>query len=93
MRKYCSTCGKEVHENAIVCPYCGCAVAKTVNSIEDTPSLGLNILSFIVPIAGLILFCVNISTKPISAKSYGLWALISFISGIFISACCATMFI
>lgn len=26
--KYCSTCGKEIHINAVVCPNCGCAVSK-----------------------------------------------------------------
>ena len=93
MAKYCSTCGKTVHENAVICPYCGCALAASLNSIEDKPSLGIKILSFLIPIAGLVLFCVYLWIKPISAKSYGLWALIGFITGILLSACSAVMMV
>lgn len=26
--KYCSNCGKEILEKAVICPYCGCMVAE-----------------------------------------------------------------
>lgn len=25
--KYCSTCGKEIHDAAVICPHCGCPTA------------------------------------------------------------------
>lgn len=28
MAKYCSHCGKEVNENAVICPNCGCQVGQ-----------------------------------------------------------------
>lgn len=74
--KYCSHCGKGIVENAVVCPYCGCSVNAANN---DTPSGGLNVLAFLFPLIGLILFCVYNSNSPIKAKAIGKWALIGFI--------------
>ena len=84
--KYCSICGNEIHKNAVICPNCGCAVVGTL-AANDTPSMGLNILSLLIPIAGLILFCANIGTKPISAKSYGVWALIGVLICVVLTIC------
>ena len=53
--KYCNNCGKEVDDNAVICPSCGCAVASK-NVEVDKPSTGLNILSFLIPLVGLILY-------------------------------------
>ena len=36
--KYCSQCGKELVDEAVVCPNCGCAVQAPVNQQEDKPS-------------------------------------------------------
>lgn len=44
----------------------------------DTPSAGLNILSFLIPLVGLILFLSWQNTTPIKAKAVGKWALIGF---------------
>lgn len=53
--------------------------------VDDTPSTGLKVLSFFIPLVGLILFCVQNSDKPVSAKAYGKWALIGFITSIVLS--------
>ena len=90
MAKFCYTCGNEIHENAVVCPNCGCAIVGAP-AVNDTPSMGLNILSLLIPIAGLILFCVNIGNKPVSAKSYGIWALAGVLAGFLLSACSVMM--
>ena len=50
--------------------------------IDDTPSAGLKVLSFFIPLVGLILFVVQSKDTPISAKEYGKWALIGFCTGI-----------
>lgn len=74
--KYCSHCGKEIANEAVVCPYCGCSVNAAA---DDTPSTGLNILAFLFPLIGLILFCVYNGNSPAKAKAIGKWALIGFI--------------
>ncbi len=47
------------------------------NANEPAP-VGLNVLSFFIPLAGLILFCVNYSDKPRYAKGCGICALVGF---------------
>lgn len=62
---YCSNCGNQIDDNAVVCPKCGCATQSdiTVNATGSIPSdvstaktLGLLsiILGILIPIAGLI---------------------------------------
>ena len=77
--KYCSQCGKELVDEAVVCPNCGCAVQAPVNPQEDKPSTGLNILAFLFPLVGLILYLVWKAEYPLKAKSCGKGALIAVI--------------
>ena len=78
--KYCSTCGAELHDNAVICPKCGCMTADNKNQLTDENSPGLNVLSFFIPLVGFILYFVYKSEKPKRAKGCGKWALISFIT-------------
>ena len=80
--KYCSTCGKELHDDAVICVNCGCQVSSiqtTKRSYEDVPSGGLNFLAFLCPLAGFIMFCAMKSNTPKKAKQIGLCALISLV--------------
>lgn len=80
--KYCSNCGAEVNENAVVCIKCGCALSPRFSYEDDIPSTGLNILSFIFPLIGLILYIVFSSKTPMKAKAIGKWAIISVVLSI-----------
>ena len=79
---FCAKCGKEIMDEAVVCPNCGCAVNGTKNvsaaAGEDTPNIGLNILGFLLPIVGLIMYCVLHSSTPRKANQIGLFSLIGF---------------
>ena len=57
--KYCSQCGKELVDEAVVCPNCGCAVQAPVNQQEDKPSTVLNILAFLFPVIGRSCSCAS----------------------------------
>ena len=83
--KYCSQCGKELVDEAVVCPNCGCAVQAPINQQEDKPSTGLNILAFLFPLIGLILFLCFQKTTPVRAKAIGKWALDGFVVGVALS--------
>ena len=83
--KYCNQCGKELVDEAVMCPNCGCAVQAPVNQQEDKTSTGLNILAFLFPLVGLILFLCFQKTTPVRAKAIGKWALIGFIVGVALS--------
>lgn len=80
---YCKNCGKEIHDEAVVCVGCGTEVYPQKNPhIIDEPSTGLNILSFLIPFLGLILYLVWNNATPQKAKSIGKWALAGFVIGI-----------
>lgn len=53
--------------------------------VEEKASVGLAILSFIIPLAGLIIFLTQKEKKPKTAKVSGICALVSFILNIFIT--------
>ena len=71
--KYCSNCGKDLMDKAVICPHCGCAVQSITE--DDVPSTVLNLLGFFIPIVGLILFLVYHDKAPKKAKAIGKWAL------------------
>ncbi|MDE7168051.1 MAG: zinc-ribbon domain-containing protein [Clostridia bacterium] len=57
---YCKNCGKEVNENAVICPNCGVPTdnyTKSAAAPEQKNTLALVgfILSFFVTIAGLVI--------------------------------------
>jgi len=80
---FCSKCGKEIFDEAVICVHCGNEIKPVqVQTVSDEPSIGLNILSFFIPLLGLILYLVWMSTTPKRAKSVGKSALIGFIISI-----------
>ena len=78
--KYCSKCGKEIMDEAVICPSCGCS--STNNSVQkngDNGGFGWGLLGFCIPLVGLILYLVWKGEKPLNAKAAGKGALISVI--------------
>ena len=94
---YCYQCGKEVSEDAKFCPYCGASLTQTKGSYqpiqtqtvssEDAPHMGFAVLSFFIPIVGLILYLVWKDEFPQKAKSC-LKGLISGIVLYVVMVCC-----
>lgn len=83
--KYCSKCGKEIMEDAVICPSCGCAQDnRALQSQNDSSSFGWALLGFCVPIVGLILYLVWKDNTPLKAKSAGKGALVSVILSVII---------
>ncbi len=74
---YCSNCGKEISDEAVVCPSCGVPVATNKANIKDEGGFLWGLLGFCVPLAGLILYLVWKTERPNTAKAAGLGALIS----------------
>lgn len=78
--KYCTKCGKELLDEAVICPGCGCSCETQVAPAEeDKKSFGWALLGFLVPVAGLVLYLVWKDKTPLKAKSAGKGALISVI--------------
>ena len=86
--KFCTHCGSQISDYATICEHCGCPTKEitvhTANTPEDIPSVGLNFLSLLVPLIGLILFCAMFNKYPLKAKSLGMWSLFGWIINIII---------
>ena len=81
--KFCSKCGKEIVDEAVVCPHCGCAVSQV--DAYDAPSMGFAVIGFFLPIVGLILYLFFKEKSPMKARSAGKGALIGVGVGIALS--------
>lgn len=72
--KYCSHCGKEILDEAVICPHCGCAI-ESKTPTTDRPNKGLNIIAFLIPLVGAIMYLIYHEKEPQKAASIGKWAL------------------
>ena len=83
--KFCQRCGKEIMDEAIICIHCGCSTGANANQVTnptDASSIGMALLGFFIPLAGLIIWLINKDSKPLMAGSAGKGALIGFIVGV-----------
>ncbi len=78
---YCVACGNEIHNDAVVCMKCGVPTSNmTTKSIGDSDAFfAWGILGFVLPMAGIILYFIWKDTKPKSAKSAGIGAIIRMV--------------
>jgi len=81
---FCSKCGKEIPDEAVVCVHCGCATSntQTLAKKDDKKSFGFALLGFFFPLIGLILYLVWKNDTPLKAKSAGKGALIGVICAV-----------
>jgi len=76
---YCKKCGELISDGATFCPKCGAAQNPSAPAVVDNGGFGWGVLGCCIPIVGLILFLVWKDTKPKTAKSAGIGALVSVI--------------
>jgi hypothetical protein len=75
--KFCSKCGKEIMDEAVFCPHCGCAVAQERKiDADDAPSTLFTVLGVFLPLVGFIIWLCLKDTSPQKAKSAGKGAII-----------------
>lgn len=78
MAKYCTKCGKEINEDAIICIHCGCSINNTqTNKEPDNDNIGWGFLGFFVPIVGFILWLIWKDEAPKKSKNLGIGALVA----------------
>lgn len=69
--KYCAHCGAELEDGAAECPRCGAAcreISGVPPMLEDRSEAGLNVLSFLAPLVGLILYLIYRGNMPCRAR-------------------------
>lgn len=83
---FCKNCGAEIDEKAFCCPKCGVltnnesqSYSVGVQTKHDAPNGGFAVLSFFIPLIGLILWLTWKDVSPLKAKSCGKGALIGAI--------------
>ena len=90
MAKFCTNCGNDLDDRAIMCPKCGIALTQTVANSGQTQSNGMAIagfvLSFFIPLLGLIFSILGLKRSKETNNGKGLST-----AGIIIS--CITMVI
>lgn len=79
---YCEYCGNAISKEAYICPKCGQLtnngrINKNVSDI-DKVNVALNVLGFLIPFVGFIMWFVMREKTPNRAKQIGIWALIGF---------------
>ena len=83
--RYCSKCGKEINDEAVICVNCGCAVTENTMKLqntsqqEDEVSVGLCILSALIPLVGIIYWPVKHRDTPKRAKACGITAIVAWV--------------
>lgn len=98
---FCKWCGKEVDVNAKFCPNCGKEINSTnvnqeANSSDvqtEKANIWLAILSFFIPLAGLIIFIIKKDKEPKTAKASGICAIVGLLLNVIITVICFTLVI
>lgn len=76
---YCTHCGEQIDDNLSVCPYCGKSVKNTVVDKDDTENYWLEVLAFLIPFVGLIIWLCTKSKSPVKAQGVLRTTVIGFI--------------
>lgn len=84
---FCNKCGKQIPNDSKYCPECGVNISGQ-NGRGDEGSFGYALLSFFIPIIGLVLFIVWNKEYPKRAKSC-LYGIIAGVVIWVIFACCS----
>lgn len=79
--KFCTNCGNQVHDNAVVCLKCGSAIQPLVKVEEVNPTINplFVIFSFLSPLFGFIYWPVKAKTRPNCALCCGIVSIITFV--------------
>lgn len=82
--KFCSKCGKEIMDEAVICPNCGCEVKNSTvstsqNTVDDQVSIGLCVLAVLIPLFGVIYWPLKHQVTPKKAQACGIAGIVSWV--------------
>ena len=87
---FCKKCGEQIHDEAVVCPKCGCSVEEKKVPVEiDEPKTGMGVvmglfLGLIGLIIGICLYKEGTIARKTFIKSWVITFCITFIVGLII---------
>ena len=87
--RFCSKCGKEIRDEAVMCVHCGCAV-ENVNITngannsgvreDDSVSVSLCVLAALIPLFGVIYWPVKHKSTPKKAMACGITGIVAWVA-------------
>ena len=77
--KFCPDCGSSIEQNQDVCLKCGNILLGKKVVVKDEGGFLYGLISFCIPIVGLILFLVWRDDKPKTSRTVGIAALVGFL--------------
>lgn len=92
--KFCTHCGKQLMDEAVICPGCGCPTTNQFQTVQptaaqyqngDTVSGGLCVLSALIPLFGIVYWIANYRETPRKAKACGVTAIVAWVVSFVIS--------
>ena len=102
--KFCTKCGKELLDEAVVCTGCGCPVegAQVATTVEinsanmnqvnagepDQVNIGLCVVSALIPLFGIIYWALKYKETPKKAKACGITAIVAYVISIVFGVIC-----
>ena len=88
--KFCQHCGKELLDEAVVCPACGFSVQSNgdmqTTEVDESVNVVFVILAVLFPIFGIVYWPVKAKTRPTCAKACGIASIITFAVSFVITA-------
>ncbi len=69
--KYCEKCGKELMDEAVVCPYCGCSTETNKQSETNSMAIAGFVCSFFIPLLGWIFGALGLKKSKETGKGRG----------------------
>lgn len=67
--KYCSNCGKQVNDEDKICMHCGSKVGKSQSTQPDSAGILSLLVSFLIPLFGLLVYGANHVVYPKKSRS------------------------
>lgn len=81
--KSCQYCGKELLDEAVICPGCGCPTSEIGNTltvgIDKSISAGLVVLAALVPLFGLFYWPTMAKLRPRCARVCGIVSIVAWL--------------
>lgn len=70
--KYCIRCGSTILDEAVICPYCGCAQGTQKREGTNGMAIAGFVCSFLIPLLGLIFGGIGLKTANNIGNGRGL---------------------
>jgi uncharacterized membrane protein YvbJ len=67
--KYCTSCGKEIMDEAVICPHCGCATGKVALDAKNEEVTEYANKAWTFALIGLFFFVFSIPALVYASKS------------------------